>query len=94
VITDGNGMPLSITIESLGVDIFTEIEVQGNVMTLKSANKTVQSTYFNSEDDGIVFNSPEVPFKGGSVSDRLHLFQFKTVNSKEIRISYFYEKKK
>jgi len=94
LITDGNGSPVSVTIENLGIELYTEIEIHNNSITLKSANKTIQTIYENSEDEGIIFESPEVPFDGGSISDKLYFHQFKKHNNKEVRIIYTYEPKK
>ena len=87
-----------ININDIDVEIFTELEVKQNSITLKSSKNILQGKYTYSNREGIRFDSP-IPFNPGGnvIAGVLYLQQ--RVNdpldeSHPIHVSFIYEQKK
>lgn len=66
-----------ISMDSLNIEIFTEINVKGDILTFSSAKGTLQTKYEYTKKRGIQFDNPTFPFSGGGnvIADKLYLQQ-------------------
>ena len=88
-----------ININDVDIELYTELEVKQNSITLKSSKNILQGTYVYTRREGIRFDTSAIPFSpGGNVfADKLYLQQ--RVNdplneSHPTYVSFIYEQKK
>lgn len=73
----GDAHAHDININDVDIELYTELEVKQNSITLKSLKNTLQGTYVYTTKEGIRFDSPAIPFsQGGNViAGKLYLQQ-------------------
>ena len=87
-----------VNVNDIDVEIFTELEVKQNSITLKSSKSTLRGKYTYSDKEGIRFDS-SIPFSNGGnvIAGVLYLQQ--RVNdpldeAHPVYVSFIYEQKK
>ena len=66
-----------IDINDVDIELYTELEVSQNSITLISSKNKLQGTYVYTSMEGIRFNSPAIPFNPGGnvIAGKLYLQQ-------------------
>jgi len=88
-----------VDMNNVNIELFTQLEVKQNSITLKSSKSTLRGKYTYSDREGIRFDSPTIPFSSGGnvIAGKLYLQQ--RINdpldeSDPTYVSFVYEQKK
>ena len=88
-----------ININDVDIELYTELEVKQNSVTLKSSKNTLQGTYVYTSREGIRFDTSAIPFGPGGNVFAGKLYMQQRVNnplneSDPTYVSFIYEHKK
>ena len=88
-----------ISVDSLNIVFYTEINVKQDTLFFTSVENTLQTTYTYTLKTGIVFDNPSIPFSSGGnvIADKLYVQQriINPLNEGDtVYVDFVYELKK